>query len=152
MRNPRKHLLLLAPILVGGLVLVFLRSREPRYAGKSWSQWVEAYYLMTERRDIPAPNRDPAEAIGHFGTNAIPYLLKWIRYERPPWKEKLDEALNSIIQRVRLSLALTDQKELSDLRADSAKEAFSVLGPKAKGVIGELGRLANDPNVSRATA
>jgi hypothetical protein len=30
------------------------------------------------------------EAIGQIGTNALPYLVRWIQYEKPRWKTSLN--------------------------------------------------------------
>src|SRR5438045_1382994 len=63
------------------LVIILLAMREPAYQGKALSQWVEAY-VTTQDTEIQATGHDPAEAIAHIGSDAIPYLLMWIRYER----------------------------------------------------------------------
>jgi HEAT repeat protein len=81
--------------------------------------------------------------------DAIPYLLKWICYETPPWKREFYRAINRILERVKPSWALSDQ---NDLRAEGAKEAFGLLATEAQSAVRELGRLANDPKTSRAAA
>src|ERR1043165_5184103 len=79
-------------VLLATVVLTFVALREPAYAGKNLSQWVEAY-VTSQGNDIPAPRPSPAEAIGHIGVDAIPYLLKWICYETPPWKREFYRAI-----------------------------------------------------------
>src|SRR6185295_19036531 len=61
-----------------------LRERASSYSGKSLDHWVLA--IGKRSWENPPSERDLAtahEAITHLGTNAIPYLLRWIRYPAP---------------------------------------------------------------------
>src|SRR5436190_21954088 len=75
--------------------LLWPRDREPQYQGKSLSQWLEVY-----SRDA-----DPtaAAAVHEIGTNAVPWLLKWIRYERSDWREKVGAAIGKLPRRLKES-------------------------------------------------
>jgi len=137
--------------VVAGLILGYFALKEPSYEGKSLRRWVEEYYLSVGW-EPQTPHSDPAEAIARIGPAAIPYLLKWIRYETPPWKKRCMQATEEITQWFQPSLARSGEESLEDLRADSAKEAFSVLGASARAAIPELTRIACDPHVCRATA
>src|SRR4051794_39911375 len=89
-------------MLMGGVVLVGMfvavalvvrssQSKEPEYEGKKLSEWV---------LDLNAGSSPSKNAIREIGTNALPYLLKWMRYDPPPWKPKLYQKLNPLIAKV----------------------------------------------------
>jgi len=115
-------------VVAGVLVAVFARrEREPEYGGKRLSEWVEEY--STSRSVVSV------DAIGHIGTNALPYLLKWIRYKAPPWKAKMLEAASSALQTINGKWGFADWRELRGYRA---VRAFRALGSAAAAAIPEL--------------
>jgi HEAT repeat protein len=70
------------------LLLTLLHDREPRYKGHSLSQWLallEGEYASDPELSL----RDAEEAIDHFGTNALPYLIRWVQHEEKPWRTRL---------------------------------------------------------------
>jgi hypothetical protein len=72
--------LFLLAIVLGLAVIFFIVSSnpEPSYAGHPLSYWLES------------PETDETQqAIKAIGTNAIPFLLDWLRYEPPVWTTKL---------------------------------------------------------------
>jgi len=77
-----------------------------------------------------------------MGTNAIPCLLKWIRYEKPPWKANLYGFVNGAIDKVNPRWRLTDKDAR---RADYASWAFTALGGEAKGAVPGLVDILKDP-------
>jgi hypothetical protein len=102
MRRRLLVLFLAAFVLTLGAVAFFsLRGeREPEYQGRKLSQWIALYDqpVMTMRFiGMPTPSDPNREAIQRIGTNAIPWLIKWILYEEPGWqawlKSKLDDRL-----------------------------------------------------------
>jgi HEAT repeat protein len=50
-------------------------AREPRYQGKTLTTWLQLYQKADEGT---AGERDATAAIQAIGTNALPYLMKWI--------------------------------------------------------------------------
>ena len=97
----RRSIYLMAVVLVVAGVLVEVlgsREREPEYGGKKLSEWVQAYPPESWIWVRPAPTtrdgiarlftetKDPMRTIRHIGTNALPYLVKWMDYEASPWK------------------------------------------------------------------
>src|SRR5436190_11030189 len=85
MRKRRVYVVLLAAgvlVVVGLLVCGVFREREPEYGGKRLSEWVEVY-VIPERSVPPVRVEEIDDAIRHVGTNALPYLLRWMRYEPP---------------------------------------------------------------------
>jgi hypothetical protein len=83
----RKRVVLLGACLLVAALLVSLLAREsgPRYNGRSLSKWVVLYdkHAMTQESPEFA---EAVQAIQTIGTNALPYLLKWIQQEPPSWQ------------------------------------------------------------------
>jgi len=139
-------LLFMGVVLAGVLVAVLSREREPEYGGKKLSEWVEMthYEFSSLRGSHPqnAPNQ-AVEAIGHIGTNATPYLLKWIRYEPAESKTKRIGRINAYLTRMNPRWYIIDSEFI---RAEGAAAALSRLGPQAHQYIPELARLLNETN------
>lgn len=118
----RRRILL---ILIGSVAAVTLaifiwpRDREPEYDGVSLSQWLQRY----------KDNKPQAtEAIQHIGTNAFPFLLHWIQYEKPSWRNFLNHLhsrLPSSVQNSRALHWLLYNK--AERCADLSVEAFWIL-------------------------
>ncbi len=123
-------------VLVGLLVWGFGREREPEYGGKRLSEWVEGF--LGASADGKQQTR---EAIGHIGTNALPYLVKWLGCDMSPWKRKFYSIRNPAIMPVRACWRLFDKRD--DKLQFGAWRALLDLGPRAEGAIGDLSRLAN---------
>ena len=138
MRTRRFYILLLAVgvmVVVVALLVGMFRSQEPVYHGRPLSFWVAGL-----KDDAPSDGRPEAEqAVRHIGTNALPFLLKWISYKPLPWIEKLEARLKDLFP-----ITITGQNEV---RADAAVDALIVLRPQADGVVGELTKLLNDPKL-----
>lgn len=132
MRKRRVYLILVGLLLASGVVALFNREREPEYGGKKLSEWVDRYFHGPPHQG----DSEAVQAIGHIGSNAVPYLLKWIRYETPPWKRKFYGAINPLIRRFNRTWVLTGLKELE--RAQAAEDALTLLGPKAEAATGGL--------------
>jgi hypothetical protein len=125
----RGSLLLLIPCLaiVIGLLTLPRREHEPLYQGQPLSHWV----LLSQRDD----RSDEADkAISEIGTNALPLLMKWIRYELPGWRGKLAKDNHPILQRFVGSFGTTKR----ELLADASLGAFRILGTNAASAIPEL--------------
>jgi hypothetical protein len=59
---------------------------EPRYDGKSLSEWLALYCRPEANRGLPS---EAELAVRSIGTNALPFLLESLRYELLPWRETL---------------------------------------------------------------
>jgi len=125
-------------IIVGVLVMAALwfGLREPTFQGVSLSIWSDRYYRDGKAED--------GEAIRTIGSQAIPYLLKWINYKPPFWKVKIyphmafSSALDEIIDRSEYS---------PKVRAMAASLAFRALGEEAKDAVPALTQmLTNQAN------
>ncbi len=104
--------LLILVVFFAALAYVLLSEKpiqDPRYAGKSLSEWIEIYQ-HTPGPSPSEPSRTTAERLAAFranearikatraevelavrsiGTNALPYLLDCFRYELPWWRKTL---------------------------------------------------------------
>jgi len=139
------------PLAVATVVIALLAavgsSREPAYGGRALSAWLPMLPTPSVRRESSDP---AAEAIRAMGSNSVPYLLKWIRYEKPPWRAAIARAVNSIVGRVRpAGVFATDAKDKA--RAQRAMYALIILGPKAEGAVGELTKMLYETNNPAST-
>ena len=119
-------------------VILWPGAREPEYKGVPLSNWLERYVDNKPQS---------AEALKHIGTNALPFLLRWIQYETPGWRNFLNHLharLPSSMQKSRAFHWLLDDE--AQRRAELAVEAFWALGPKASPASDELLRLALTEN------
>jgi hypothetical protein len=109
---------------------------EPEYKGRKLSDWVAASNLHTSGgRDMAA------EAIRQLGTNAVPYLLRWMKYEPPALRERYKGILLKIpIQAIPRKLWERDRLVYV------AGWGFSIVGRDGSAALPELGRLLNDPH------
>jgi hypothetical protein len=85
MRRRGGYLILGVLVLAGVLVALSKREREPEYGGKRLSEWVLAL------PPSPTGGTDAELALRSIGTNAVPFLLKWIDYEPAAWRIKVYE-------------------------------------------------------------
>jgi hypothetical protein len=134
----RRILLLLLGSVVAITLAIFIwpREREPEYNGVKLSKWLETY------RD---KKPEAKEAIEHIGTNALPFLVSWIQYERPAWRSWLNQfsrRLPSPLQNTRpVNWLLANNTET---RADSAVNGFKVLGKDSSPAFEALQRLSEN--------
>ena len=133
-RRPGKYLVVLVALLLAvGLLVLFIPSGEPVYGGRRLSDWVQTAYQpqSTGRPEIES-------AIRNIGANALPYLVRWLRYEPPAWKTRLLAGINRLFN--------SQLQDRADLRAWGAMEAIPVLGSGAEPAVPALARLMNDVN------
>ena len=98
---------------------------------------------------LSAEKDEAADAIRHIGTNAVPYLLTWLRYEEPPGKRKRLDTVNKLLGWLNAQLGAAGSWTLKDQQGERARGAclaFAALGPEAKAAIPELSRLLCAPN------
>lgn len=178
MRTRRKWLLTIAvgavliiALAMAGLFGVFSRDNEPRYQGKSLSEWMEIYRMApvfsgsrTEpagtkaervaafraREARVAATRAEAElAIRSIGTNALPFLLQWTRYELPLWRAKLLQLATRPVEGKTLDEGnIVYGRSLiigpTARRAEWADVGFIILNTSAVPVIPELEAMMKD--------
>src|SRR5258706_10188766 len=66
-------------------------EREPEYQGKKLSWWIRGATQISVR--APPGNLERAEAVRKIGTNALPFLVKWIDFGSPPKVSKIVVAI-----------------------------------------------------------
>jgi hypothetical protein len=80
----RKLIAIVLLAVIGGVIAYSLlrQDDEPTYQGRRLSEWLD-------------PNhRDAKTGVQRIGTNALPPLLKWIDYEKPPeWRVTIYQML-----------------------------------------------------------
>src|SRR4051812_29394846 len=127
-------------MLAGVVVfLIWPRAREPEHQGKTLSEWL---------RDPPGTLDLPVVAVRAIGTNAVPWLLKWIQEERPASKS-LKANLRTLLRREygevpRIPVLKTWLDRPTDDNRDKGLKGFYLLGPRASSAIPELTRLMNE--------
>jgi hypothetical protein len=124
------------------------KEKEPTYQGHNLSYWVALYETGGSNEEAAAN-----EAVTHIGTNTIPFLLKWIRYERPAWRERLDMAARRWrwpmpLQRLVSPLVSTRSERV----AEGSGFAFKPLGTNGVTAIPELSVLAACTNKPQTAA
>jgi hypothetical protein len=150
MKNRRRLLLLVAAglLAIGGATVLWQEARrpEPCYQGKPLSYWVDDLWADEHS---PGPREesipDPRVAIRQIGATAVPWLLKWIAYQTPPWRERLDV----FCSQYRFLNRFVSQDEAESERAEGAAAALEILGPKAAQATPELIRLFNKKSESQ---
>ncbi len=140
MRAKAIILALLGGIALTTAIVAASREREPTYHGKTLSQWLAggedvAFGLLAN------PNRpDTREAVLQIGTNALPSLLEWIRYNPPAWRQKLDSRLGGVWP------WYAHWVMQAEGRRDLAVDGFWVLGSRAAPAVPALARLLRNPD------
>jgi len=64
--------------------LLWGSEREPRCRGRTLSAW-----LLEGTWNPDGLSAEQEEAIRCMGTNALPFLVKWVQYVSPPWRVRL---------------------------------------------------------------
>jgi hypothetical protein len=153
MRRPKAILSLIAFAALA-LVLLYSLIRErgegPLYNGHRLSEWVEVFgRLELGMVQVVEPAggdlsiySSANKAITQAGTNAFPYLLKWIQFPGTPWRFRIPGLLRRVIYSNRKleDLAVSH----NELRKRGAIDAFQLLKTKVTpATIEELMRLLN---------
>jgi len=125
--------------------LYWLPDLEPQHDGLTLGAWV----LLCKDRINPAPR----DAIRHIGTNALPFLVRWVAYEPPAWKTRLSKVakkLPNVLTGSRFFRSLTAENELAEALAEGATEAFYILGREAVPAVKQLARIEANHKAPRA--
>ncbi len=83
MRKQWKLAAIACVLAIAALFVLFLREREPRYEGRSLSEWLTRY------RTYSAERGEAERAVLAIGTNALPCVLDWMAYEPPLWRARI---------------------------------------------------------------
>jgi hypothetical protein len=103
------------------------------------------FFYYDPERELERPAVE--EAVRHIGSNAIPLLLKWIRYEVPTARSGLYGSISKLPGgnngHGKLVHSLMSRSEKLALAAEAG---FEILGPGASAAIPELVRMMNETN------
>jgi HEAT repeat protein len=147
----RRLLIILAVCAAVIAVVVALIPREPKYDGRTLSEWIKD----SAPRRSPDPEQTRAiEAVRHIGTNGLPCLIKWIGAKEPAdWQIKLTRANSRLPRWIRLRLlpSLFGFNSYKSYRR-LALDGFLVLGPEAAPAVPDLLQIvASSPKGSPAS-
>jgi HEAT repeat protein len=146
-RRKRIVIVLIICALVGiGVVAFWPGEREPEYNGKKLSEWCLFYWWTP---DGPSKREQAHMAINHIGTNALPFLLEWLRYDHPTPKERTVDIIDWL--RVRLTKNTVRISLRPLVRAQVAGLGFEALGTNASPAIPALAKLIRDRTSSATT-
>jgi|SRR5581483_2852049 len=124
-------------LLVAALVFSLREvEHEPQFQGRTLSAW-----LLRGDPHLRTLTVDQERAIRTMGTNALPFLLKWMQYEYPPWRRRLARNVPWVFARFRF-LFTDNQAE----RAMLSQECLSMLGPDVAPAIPELVKMMKQTN------
>jgi HEAT repeat protein len=146
-------------IIVG---LLWPQDQGPEYEGRTLLQWIIIHDRATGAESVhksaynPSALREADAAVHHIGTNALPWLIKWI--QEPPtrfaWRERVSGILEKLPGRIwdwdPVDSALEDP---AWVRNSAAYWGFYILGTNASTAGPELTRLAENrqsPQVARS--
>ena len=143
----RKRLAFVVLAVISSVVAYGLlkRNDEPKYQGRYLSDWIKQYDpqfipqdASLRRIDREKQEADAATALQNIGTNALPYLMKWMAYEPSAWRIKLADK--------QMSPGGDYLRVLGDapFHAERAMSSFKVLGTNAASVVPELEALMKD--------
>src|SRR5882724_2823691 len=166
MKRGRGFIRLLVGGLLAVVAVVFLISagdREPAYKGKRLSQWLAQYrnplppgsgmpMSMRVRNhwlnqyqigltfpDRPARLAEAEGAVRHIGKESLPWLVRWLRYEPPAWREKLNNGVGG--WRMPFKESIMRLVRVDDYRVWQGLAGFEILGPEAAPAVPDLARL-----------
>jgi len=136
-------------LVAGACCLVFAtRTNIPKYDGKKYSEWLSPYeaanYQWNTGRGKSEQYWESRNALLAIGTNALPWLLQELAYQRPAWKEKLETRLGGLrypfYQWANWSWEHLVNRN-SQHRWLVACDGLAALGTNASPVVPELGKL-----------
>jgi hypothetical protein len=122
-------------------VALWPREKEPEYEGITLSEWLKVMSRRTYNPSTGTGEWAHADwAVEHIGSNAVPFLVRWIGYERPGWSRKA--WVQTIFAKFpRLERSCTRRWDEREALALMSVAGFKSLGPYARDAIPGLVRL-----------
>ena len=134
-------LAVLGTVVVAASLVFWPRlESQPIYEGRPLQYWVtilDGFYYGAGAKAVTA-----GTAVEAAGTNALPFLLRWIQHESLPWQRDLARWLRPFVPSP--VFQMINRPPCCRLAGGSVG-AFGHLGPQAAAAVPELARLANDP-------
>jgi hypothetical protein len=143
MTGPRLIVLAAAVLVIGALTLALCRDREPRYQGRTLTDW-ENEFRHTHHGIWPNHINDPqAEpsliAIRQIGTNAFPFLLRELAARDTPLRKRIA----SFVNRYHLT---SKRMEPATLRQLHAISILRLIADRAQPMVPDLIKLTTNPD------
>jgi hypothetical protein len=128
------------------VAIAWPKNEEPVYRGKKLGEWLNVYCRPMHKGDN---KREAEDAVRQIGTNAIPWVLKWIGKHPPAWSRAVGDLRASWSPANRVINALQKRPlQISQKRWDAAI-AFQILGPSAINAVPALANMLDDDNPGR---
>jgi hypothetical protein len=133
------------------VILLYRRNTEPIYNGHTLSFWVEGGYsdMLGLHSKAPLTTADFQQAIRAMGTNAHPWLLRWIAYEPSNLPDLLRQLPPDRFWSTTVGKSLIGSGPKDDL-ASAASYACAVLGTNAPLPLDPLMSLMTNRNHPKA--
>jgi hypothetical protein len=132
----RRRFLILVAVCGVALAIILASSgeREPGYKGQTLTYW------LGKLSQDPSEN-EALTAINQIGTNAVPWLTKWIVYEPSKTKLRLIDFTEKFPEKLQrpLQVMITGDRMWA-VRDELAIIGFTELGPQARPAVPELVR------------
>ena len=129
-----------------------MRPTEPSYKGRTLSEWLDASFTVPSNSRAELNRQEAEEAIQQMGSDAVPFLVKWLCDDPTIASRRLSKIQNHLppsLQRswimVRLERKISAREMRAELRAWSAETALIRLGPAARPALTQLMRVFRDP-------
>jgi hypothetical protein len=154
-RRRRIFIVLASCVLLGiGVFAFWPGEREPEYNGKKLSEWLRVVYGQSVSADSLKMATDSETAVRQIGTNALPFLLKWIQVDPklPAWREKLFIFVYYRTFNRRAKYAILERLDSPELRSARAMWAFKTLGPDARAAVPDLVNVAKNQRTGASAA
>jgi len=135
---------------VVAVVALFSREREPRYQGRTLSQWHTLLDSLSARslageHVSPAQAEEAAQAIRRIGTNALPLLLKQLQRETSPLRNTLYNLVWKLLP-ASISESWAVRSLFTGGHDFDAASTFRILGSTAAPAVPELTSLMYSTN------
>jgi hypothetical protein len=144
-RRKRIFIVFAVCVFVGiGAVALWPSEKEPEYNGKNLSHWLKAYLRPGALPVLIETDAD--DAVRQIGTNALPFLVKWIQVnpKSPAWRVNLYNFVCYRTPNSRVKYPILEMIDAPGLRSARAMRAFEILGPQARAAVPDLVRIAKN--------
>jgi hypothetical protein len=91
MKRIRLISIVVAVIVLGALAIAIFRAGEPRYQGRTLTEWIES---AANNPDSDPERHEAENAVKQMAPDAIPWLLKWAQVRDSLPKAKLIDWLD----------------------------------------------------------
>ena len=151
--RPKRRTITIAVLLCAAVAVAVVtinsRDDELRYKGKRLSEWLALYQSDVYGQQSPE-FAQAEEAVRSIGTNALPYYLKWIRYEPPAWRQRLMRYLPTRVWDNETFQGLIESGDSK--RASLAFLGLGMLGTNALAALPELQLMMKDGRAPRTSS